>query len=84
VAKTPDAIAEISAAVRPGRPRTWDQRVDQANQQTLRDIKAAYRRGQFGQFKKPACEAIAEYLRAHGIADVKYQEIQKWLAKPGE
>lgn len=76
-----DPVAEIAARVPVRKAQRWHDRVTEDQAATLAQIKAAFHDGRFGTQKKPACTTIAVWLRERGIADVGYQEIQKWLEK---
>lgn len=79
MAKRADFTDEIAANVRGTRHVCWWKKIAPQHVETLAAIREAYDAGKFGRYRKPAAEAIADYLTRHGIASVKYQEIQKWL-----
>ena len=78
---TLDPVAAIKAAIPGRRPISWEHRVAPEHAETLRQIKAAYRAGEFGTKQKPAAVAISEFLNREGIATVGFQGVKEWLAK---
>lgn len=79
--KTTSPVDEIAALIPPVVPTSWEYRVAEEHRQTLDEIKRGYLAGRFGKSKTAACEAIANWLNANGIATIGRQGVQTWLEK---
>ena len=74
-------IDAIKANLPPANCHSWEYRVDPKHAGTLKEIKDAWKRGEFGSRRITAARAIAKFLNGQGISQIGTQGVLQWLAK---
>jgi len=80
VGKAKDIVAEIQADI-PARARggRWFERLTAEQQEVVEVIAAAWVAGEFGEYARPICPAIAKRLQAAGVSVTPYT-VREWLS----